>query len=167
MEVIQFQSIQRMILPEGWIKEPARPGPPPGALMILGALRVYHPPPAPWAEGKPFHWYDPAQVSLTLYSSAPPGNLGDALVLKLLTERPHHLTVQEASSLNYFTKRAYPPDIHWQDMRTEVWNHRIVLIAEGAYAGNHEFLMLVDNRSDIRIPKLPPWSRGAPIVWIS
>lgn len=156
-EVIGYFAIRRMILPEGWVEEPARPEPQLGELGVVGAMRVFHPPPT--AFGEPFSGYDPAQVSLTLYSPAPPQNLGDALVLKLLTERPHRLTVKEASSLKYYIFRTYPPNIHWQDIRTDVWNQRMVLMAEGIDANrtdavHREWVMLVDNRSDIRIPRL-------------
>jgi hypothetical protein len=107
-------------------------------------------PPAPGTRS----WYDPAHVSLSVYAPGPPANLGDERLLKLLIEPPHQLTAREAAALHYFVSRGSPPISSWQQMHPEVWNERLVLIAEGSYAGYRELVMLVDDRSDIRIPKL-------------
>jgi hypothetical protein len=44
-QILGYISIQQMVLPEGWIEEPAGPEPPQGAFTPLYALRVFHPPP--------------------------------------------------------------------------------------------------------------------------
>lgn len=161
LQVIQYPSIQRMILPEGWIEEPAGPEPEVGAFTPLHALRVFHPPArAPRTPEELFSWYDPAHVSLTIYGAPPGQNVGDEFMLKLLTERPHQLTARQASTLTYFTRRPYPPMSSWQEMHTEVWNERIVLIAQGIDAGYREWVMVVDDRIDRRVPKLPSLSPG-------
>lgn len=154
MMEVSYLSVKRMIIPDGWVEEPFRK-----EHFDLRSLKTFHPP-DPSALGYPSSQYDSARISLSLLSWGPPGSSGDEQTVKLFAQPPHQLTVQEASSRDYINSRSYPPDMHWREMRTEFWNYRLVLIAEGEQTGSvwqglHEFLMLVDGRLDTTISIIP------------